>query len=564
MLLLLPALSLSAFRGQQVTSDGDVTTVVQTPTEPLTLDAWARAIGLNGAATAAAPVRSPNMPGEFWEFVPAFEGSASVQQGAQQVAFETSCYKSVSVTATISGGAATVTVASSGKKKLLSVCADSYLITTTKSFHVETVRSLLPSARRTIHWSGFDANELADVSAHGFRIFRFSKSLLDELPSVIETARLFLQPLFMKRVTTATAQRNIDFLRTYAPGGLGEHFGEPRNITDVVPHEDEIGDGDAFCILRLDGLDPMIDWGTGGACGHMTMALRIDGVLNVVESQSKSSYWPKDFVQRNTYAEWISMAQAADYNVLHLRLSAASKARFDASKAAAAFSSQYEGLLYGFESMLWGWFDVGNDNFPTPLDVHLIATLFAILDPLLTPLLGTTPSLWNNAIAQRLGLGPGVGGNVSFGMNTRDLYGIMQARNLTLTDIFRMAERDEWIYPRPACGRAAGCTGPSQVCNVFVCKMWKAGGLFDVDFNCGEQVPGDTYEMDIFDKAPTLSAECMAAEPDNTEYCQIMGKYRLTLRHFSTVKPFAHMRELCPSKAPDYTERFSQSVDTTC
>ena len=45
--------------------------------------------------------------------------------------------------------------------------------------------------------------------------------------------------------------------------------------------------------------------------------------------------------------------------------------------------------------MLWGWFDSADKNFPHPLDAHLVACLFSMIDPLLTTLLPTTPSLWN-------------------------------------------------------------------------------------------------------------------------------------------------------------------------
>ena len=56
--------------------------------------------------------------------------------------------------------------------------------------------------------------------------------------------------------------------------------------------------------------------------------------------------------------------------------------------------------------MLWGWFDSADKNFPPPLDIHLVTTLFAMVDPLLTAIAPSTPSLWNGAIAQRLGLAP--------------------------------------------------------------------------------------------------------------------------------------------------------------
>ena len=49
----------------------------------------------------------------------------------------------------------------------------------------------------------------------------------------------------------------------------------------------------------------------------------------------------------------------------------------------------------GFPNMLWGWFDSADKNFPHPLDAHLVACLFSMIDPLLTTLLPTTPSLWN-------------------------------------------------------------------------------------------------------------------------------------------------------------------------
>jgi hypothetical protein len=49
----------------------------------------------------------------------------------------------------------------------------------------------------------------------------------------------------------------------------------------------------------------------------------------------------------------------------------------------------------GFPNMLWGWFDSADKNFPHPLDAHLVACLFSMIDPLLTTLLPATPSLWN-------------------------------------------------------------------------------------------------------------------------------------------------------------------------
>ena len=57
----------------------------------------------------------------------------------------------------------------------------------------------------------------------------------------------------------------------------------------------------------------------------------------------------------------------------------ANAAKFDAKAAFAEFEKEYEGLLYGYPTMLWGWLDMANnDNLPPPLDIHLVAALFSI------------------------------------------------------------------------------------------------------------------------------------------------------------------------------------------
>lgn len=100
--------------------------------------------------------------------------------------------------------------------------------------------------------------------------------------------------------------------------------------------------------------------------------------------------------------------------------------------------------------------------------------------------------------------------------------------------------------------------------------MWQAGIFGDLadEINCGELTPLDTYEMAIFQDTPSpaqFPPECALADPDGDKrYCQILGAYRNALPHFNSVPPFAHMREHCPSKAPDYTERFSAAVDQAC
>mmetsp|Transcript_7462 Transcript_7462/g.22084 ORF Transcript_7462/g.22084 Transcript_7462/m.22084 type:complete len:553 (-) Transcript_7462:18-1676(-) len=488
------------------------------------------------------------MPDAYWDFVPAYLGSV-----APALEFETFC-GNASATVAVADGAVQVAFRRTGRPEALA-CDDFFLLTTTQSVHVETLASL---GSKTLSWRNLTQIELDDIAANGVRLFRFDKDIFGTVAAALETALLFAEPLVAKPVSAQAEARNVDFLRDYAPGELGEHHYEPRTAGRIDVDEADVSDGDLFIVMRLDGLDPMINWGTGGNSGHNVMALRFDGELHMVESQVASSYWPKDFVQRNSFKDWMDYAEAADYNVVHLKLSDDSKERFNASKARETFENDFEGLLYGYPTLLWGWFD-NLDNFPPPLDINLISTLFSVVDPLIAHF-ADMPSLWNGAISHRLGLDPA---NTK---TTAELLAVAQGRNLSMADLIAIPEQDSWTYPldNASCGRAAGCDGPAMVCNVFVCRMWKAGGLFDADFNCGEQTPLDTYSMSVFDLSPELSDACVNGTPYDDEFCQVLGDRVVRLPHVGTVAPFANMSQDCPSKAPNYTARFDPAVAASC
>lgn len=72
--------------------------------------------------------------------------------------------------------------------------------------------------------------------------------------------------------------------------------------------------------MRLDGLDPMIMYGSGSHSGHTVMALRMEGDLYIVES-TFAPYWPVLQVQRTLYKEWIKWADNCDDHVAFLPLS---------------------------------------------------------------------------------------------------------------------------------------------------------------------------------------------------------------------------------------------------
>ena len=54
---------------------------------------------------------------------------------------------------------------------------------------------------------------------------------------------------------------------------------EIREIIKIEIDERSIQSGDLFTIMRMDGIDQMIMFGTGSRNGHTVMALRFDGEL---------------------------------------------------------------------------------------------------------------------------------------------------------------------------------------------------------------------------------------------------------------------------------------------
>ena len=106
-----------------------------------------------------------------------------------------------------------------------------------------------------------------------------------------------------------------------------------------------------------------------------------------------------------------------------------------------------------------------------------------------------------------------------------------------------MPELDGWEYS----------VGESYVCSGFVAALWKAGGLFEgLEINANEFGPRDVYEIDFFEIGDELPEACAKADP-GLGYCQLMGKYRIELPGYSTVEPYSHMNERCPSIAPEYS-----------
>jgi len=181
--------------------------------------------------------------------------------------------------------------------------------------------------------------------------------------------------------------------------------------------------------------------------------------------------------------------------------------------------------------------DSESDNYPYPLTWQAHQVLPALIGKLFPTI---ADLLWNQAFNFRLG---------TEGLMTADLYSEMQKRNMTFGQLTSMPEQDDWQY-KQVNNNNETVHGRSMVCDVFVCEVWKAGGLFgNTDFSCTEATNWDIYTLSVFDPNFKLPAQCQEADP-SLPFCQLLGKYRLTLPNYNTRSLYADSFNNCPRGSP--------------
>jgi hypothetical protein len=330
---------------------------------------------------------------------------------------------------------------------------------------------------------------------------------------------------------------NTEFLTSYT-----DFTYNPRgSVQNVDIDTSMIQSGDFFGITRMDGLDPMICWGMGGTTGHTATALWVDGDLYVCESTVTDSYWPTNGIQITPWARWLEQARNASFNLVHVPLSQQYSQMYNATAAYEYFLT-VEGLPYGYHNFLFGWLDTANDNFPClPPDYNQCLTpqLGMIAAGLVDRLDGMLANkMYNQALNKRL--------NSDLKTTAEILEYAITQEGISFDKLITIPEQDSWVYS----------DGKSMVCDVFVCSMWKAGGLFgDLtnDFQCTELTPRDVYSMAFFDSNYTRPQQCVNADPDS-QFCQLSGNYTMTLPGWNTKHPYANMGQNCPGLPPSYPQ----------
>ncbi len=373
-----------------------------------------------------------------------------------------------------------------------------------------------------------------EIAVNGVKLYNFCGSIMTTLKSIYKTFKAFygglgLDPDAKNPRYRSTVPREMERINLRILDLFNHYTLERRNNTIVNINKTNIKSGDALVIARMDGIDPMIMLGSGGHIGHCCVCTWMNGSLYVVEAQD-APYWPRKGVQRNLWEDWVQWAHNADFNVALLPLKEEYRQKLNVTQANAWFENEVEGLNYGFHNFLFSWFDTPDRNLPKMSSnelLELLASLLSKVYPKLSDLLVT------EAVNLRLG-----------------------TKNLTLQQAIaesaRRGKSFEDLVTEPEIEGYEYSDGLNYVCSCFVIAFYEHGGLFgDLEILPNEFTPRDVYTLGIFDTNYERPQECIDDNPE-LPYCQITGKFVLKLDNYSTIEPYSHMNERCPTVGPDF------------
>lgn len=214
-------------------------------------------------------------------------------------------------------------------KPTSALCNDMILFANTEIDHVQL---FFTRGTTTMHFEMPDKESQDDMAFNGINAFVFCESAIDLVESLWNTLKMFLGGLGLdpeKKITGSHVPKymedaNVKFIKDVLGVTMVER---ETKVVDIDP--DLIQSGDFFGIMRLDGLDQIIMYGTGARLGHNVMALRMeDNELYIVESQD-AWYWPTAGLQRTKWADWIQSAENASFHVTWHRMRDEVRERFD-------------------------------------------------------------------------------------------------------------------------------------------------------------------------------------------------------------------------------------------
>ncbi|XP_022776041.1 uncharacterized protein LOC111317832 isoform X3 [Durio zibethinus] len=290
---------------------------------------------------------------------------------------------------------------------------------------------------------------------------------------------------------------------------------------------------------RWGGFETLEKWVTGAFAGHTAVCLKDDiGNLWVAESGHENEKG-EEIIVVIPWDEWwkLSLKDSSNPQIALLPLHPDIRANFNAT-AAWEYARSMSGKPYGYHNMIFSWIDTVADNYPPPLDAHLVISVMSMWTRVQP---AYAANMWNEALNKRLGT------------ENLDLYEILEEtekRGMAFDQLLTVPEQDEWVYS----------DGKSTTCVAFILEMYKEAGVFGPISNSiqvTEFTIRDAYMLKIFENNKTRLPSWCNNEDGRLPFCQILGEYWMDLPQYNTLEPYANMNENCPSLPPIYERPMS-------
>ncbi|KAL1327640.1 hypothetical protein HN51_037647 [Arachis hypogaea] len=369
--------------------------------------------------------------------------------------------------------------------------------------------------------------ELEYVKQHGVSVFLMPSGMLGTLLSLIDVVPLFSNSVWGQKA-------NLDFLKKHM-GATFEERSQPWRAT-IDPTDVHSGDFLAVSKIRgrWGGFETLEKWVTGSFAGHTAVCLKDEmGKLWVGESGHENEKG-EEIIVVIPWDEWWELALKDNSNpqIALLPLHPEMRAKFN-STAAWEYARSMSGQPYGYHNMIFSWIDTVAENYPPPLDAHLVISVMSMWTRLQP---AYSANMWNEALNKRLG---------TEGLDLHDIIVETEKRGIPFDQLLTTPEQDEWVYS----------DGKSTTCVAFILSMYKAAGIFgpvSSSIQVTEFTIRDAYMLKIFEDNQTRLPSWCNNENDWLPFCQILGEYRMELPGYNTLEPYANMNENCPSLPPTY------------
>ncbi|KAF7038164.1 hypothetical protein CFC21_048374 [Triticum aestivum] len=320
---------------------------------------------------------------------------------------------------------------------------------------------------------------------------------------------------------------NLAFLKKHM-GATFEERPKPW-VSELNP--DDIQSGD-FLVLskirgRWGGFETLEKWVTGAYAGHTAVCLRdSEGKLWVGESGHENEEG-EDIIAVLPWEEWWEFETTKDDSnpqIALLPLRQDLRAKFNET-AAWIYAEKMNGKPYGYHNMIFSWIDTISNNYPPPLDAHVVASVMTVWNKLQPDY---AASMWTEALNKRLG---------TKGLDLPEIIVESEKRGMTFDKLLTIPEKDNWVYT----------DGQSASCVAYVLMMYKEAGLFEPissSIDVTEFTIKDAYILNFFEANMTrLPSWCNKDDTVKLPFCQIKGRYRMELPGYNAMEPYAHMNE---------------------